>query len=75
MIIFIPFYSAYFCASANTLISNTSKQAYLNYNNIYSYFRFYGIYESIDFIALITSSLDTGPTEMWETGIFSVFKY
>lgn len=66
--ILIPFYSAYFWASARTLISKTSRQAY-------SSFLFSGTYESMDFMAWITSYLETGPTEIWDTGIFWVRKY
>lgn len=68
MNILIPLSSAYFCASASTFTSKTNKQA--NYSFLLS-----GTYDSNDFIALITSYLETGPTEICETGIFYVFKY
>ena len=41
----------------------------------YSYFLLSGTYEIRDFMALITSSFETGPTEMWETGTFCDFRY
>ena len=73
--ILMSFSSAYFWASAKTFTSKTKRQANLNYQIMYYSFLFSGISESIDFIALMTSSLDTGPTEIWETGIFWPFKY
>lgn len=61
--ILILFYSAYFLASSNILTSKTRTQQY-------SFLLFSGFYDSKDFIAFITSSLETGPTETLETGIF-----
>jgi hypothetical protein len=43
--------------------------------HFYSFFLLSGISDSIDFIAFITSSLDTGPTVTYETGTFSFAKY
>ena len=42
---------------------------------MYYYLRFSGISDSIDFMAFITSYRETGPTEIWETGIFWVLRY
>ena len=66
--ILISFSSAYFCASWRILTSKTNKQAYY-------FFRFSDDSDKSDFIALITSSLETGPTDICETGIFYYFKY
>lgn len=41
----------------------------------YSFLRFYGTSDKTDFMAFITSSFDTGPTVMYETGTFWLLRY